>query len=129
MISRRDFLAGLAATAVLPPLLAARASESLASDVVEWEGFGTDDWAETFYGIDWGKGDRTVVRVVSPDEPPQILEDGEWRTLTVDRVTAQEVRESEEMVRDRWRAVFSDLEADRDRWLKQWTEIAARIQV
>jgi len=27
MISRRDFLAGLAATAVLPPLLAARASE------------------------------------------------------------------------------------------------------
>lgn len=129
MISRRDFLAGLAATAVLPPLLAARASEP--------------DWVETFYGIDegqrpvslptvfgvdWGVGDHTAAVMITRDA------DGISTVMPIShedlhrRVTATEVRESEEMVLDRWRSVFADLEADRDEWLEHWTEIADRIQ-
>lgn len=95
MISRRDFLAGLAATAVLPPLLAARASEpKIDTQAV------LDRMAErVVFGVDWaGDGtDHTVMLRIERDangiSTVERVPEEQWR------MTATEVNQAQQEMR------------------------------
>jgi len=113
MISRRDFLAGLAATAVLP-LLAARAFEPdwTPREVLESQD-ALDRVAEKVaFGVDWGIGfdEAVVVRV-------ERWADG---TATVERVPEEQ-----------WRAVSSQkgLRGRCIYWEDEWAKILEESKV